>query len=72
MIGFLRGCRRLHQMRLSDRLEHDERLEALLSQLENRHPAAVDPSALHDAAQLAERRYPMLLHQHQTRACFLH
>ncbi len=43
-------------MRLADRLEHDERLEALLGQLQRRHPAAVDPAALQDAAHIAARR----------------
>lgn len=55
-MGFdLTDCRRLHQMRLADRLEHDERLEALLGQLQKRHPAAVDPAAVQAAAQLAIR-----------------
>ncbi len=43
-------------MRLTDRLEHDERLEAVLGQLQKRHPAAVDPAALQDAAAIAARR----------------
>ena len=36
MHGFL--CRKLHQMRLLERLEGDERLEALLEDLQRRAP----------------------------------
>lgn len=49
-------CRRLHEMRLADRLEHDERLEALLAQLHGRPGAGVDEGVLADISNIARRR----------------
>jgi hypothetical protein len=43
-------------MRLADRLEHDERLEALLAQLHGRPGAEVDAGALEDVSNIARRR----------------
>lgn len=48
--------RRLHQMRLADRLEHDERLEALLKELQARPGAEVDAAVLEDISNIAGRR----------------
>jgi hypothetical protein len=49
-------CRRLHEMRLTDRLEHDERLEGLLAQLHGRPGAEVDQGVLEDISNIARRR----------------
>lgn len=43
-------------MRLADRLAHDERLEALLAALRARPGAEVEPGALEDISNIAERR----------------
>lgn len=48
--------RRLHQMRLADRLEHDERLEALLEELQACPGAEVDAAVLEDISNIAGRR----------------
>jgi hypothetical protein len=43
-------------MRLADRLEHDERLEALLAGLRARPGAEVDATVLEDISNIASRR----------------
>lgn len=43
-------------MRLADRLEHDERLEALLAQLHGRPGADVDADVMQDISNIARRR----------------